>query len=128
MAVENKNNLTCYVDERLEEWGKWARQGESGGLYYSSMSNIAKISDAGGVFLERTCRNDEDNPRAEETDKLVTAMARTHPTEARVLFAYYVQTGTQEFLARRMKMSVRLFFNKIKIAKAWLDGRMSIKY
>jgi antitermination protein Q len=116
-----------YIEERLEEWGKWARQGETAGLYYPTISNVGKVIGSGATFIDRNYKPDSDNPRAEEIDKLVSLYAKTHSFEAKLLQGYYVDSKPKEYLAKKFQISVTIFYERLKRAKAWLEGCLVTK-
>lgn len=117
----------CYIEERLEEWGRWARQGESAGLYYPSRSNVGKIMDSGATFIDRSFHGIEENPRAEEIDRLVCMYAKTHDLGAKILFIYYVQSKPRELVMSNLKITLAMFYDRMKMAKSWLEGCLSSK-
>jgi hypothetical protein len=113
------------IESLLEEWGAWSRGEEPGKLWFSSRSNIQKIADSGGVFVEGVSPTMPENPAAEQVDRWVAILYRTHRKEAEAVKEYYVAGGTQHVIARRLRVSIRVYKDRLKYAKVWLSGVMS---
>lgn len=123
--------LEKYVEKRLEEWGIWARQDNTVKIGFPKKSNIARFTETGFLSLNAGFHPQKDsnnNPNAEEMERLVCQFSCDHRTEAEVLRDLYVSRGSKEEIAKKAKIAIRTVNERLRLAKTWLEGRLSQKF
>lgn len=121
-------NIDRDVEWRLQEWGRWSRQGNHVGIGYSNLSNIGKIAANGGVYIKSEPAPIGDNLVAEEIEKNLVVLARYCRREVEAVRAYYCSNLDKSAVALRLKISLRTLNARLQAAKHWLAGRLSAKY
>src|SRR5947209_3669897 len=121
-----QNEMEYYIETRLQEWANWYIRGSDGGLGYPRRSIEGKLIDNGGCIIRnyQSYRMDI-NPSAEETEKLLAEMSQYNKSLSKAVKYEYMETGTQSFKASKLGVSLAQFKLNLKIAKAWLVGRLS---
>jgi uncharacterized protein YidB (DUF937 family) len=115
--------LNEYLEVLLEVWGKWSRDDK--GKY---VSNIEMIQKAGGVSNKTYgSRPIFENEQAEEVDSWVGLLIKHHPVEGKTLCEYYTTGASKEQLAERSGLSRRTIDERLRIARTWLEGILSLK-
>lgn len=117
------NEFEDYIEERLIEWGNWARKGGGMPRY---IGNMEAIQNNGGVFIKGTgIKTLSENKQAEEIDRIIGALKILHPQEAYILHAYYTINDSKEEVASFCRMKVRRFNDLLSRGKMWVESRLS---
>jgi len=120
-----------YIESRLEEWGEWFSRGNFSGLGYPSKTIEQRLRDGGGILVKMTGPwVPPTNRNAEEIEDLVKELAKRYPSLASVLRKKYFASSYKSLskIAKEIQMPVRTFHEHVKMAKMWLEGRLSNNY
>jgi hypothetical protein len=118
---EKKSYLASIVENMLDDWSIWSR----GGFPASSPRCVlgSMIANGGYYAKETYFQSGSDNPWVIQMDKWISELRRERPKEAEVLIKYYTQTFIAESLAKNLNISIRTFYERLRNAKIWLEGR-----
>lgn len=126
---EGNQTLQDGLERLLNHWGKWVKSGNKIGLGYSGKNNLAKISESGGMFFYGTgLKLIPDDPRAEEMERLIIKLSHFNPREANAVKEYYGKQLSRQEAASRLKISVTTLNERIRLAKMWLSGRLTVYF
>lgn len=119
------NNIDCYVERRLEEWANWYARNIDYGLGYPSRSVEGRLRDEGGVLSKSTgYKRELNHPAAEEIEALIREMSSYNQELAKAIRVEYIKNNTQANKAKLLAVSLAQFKLYLKMAKAWLSGRL----
>jgi KaiC/GvpD/RAD55 family RecA-like ATPase len=116
-------DIKQYVEDRLQEWGTWAKKTELPRLGYKSNSNVESIigkSSGEGVEIY-------DDASAEAMDKLINQLKREFPREGKAIIVYYSTTQDKPYMARKLSISIRTLSDRLKSGKTYLAGCLAHK-
>jgi len=123
------DDISSYLERRLEEWANWYSCYGDLGLGYPHKSIEGKLIDNGGILIKRTQPHDfASNTDAEEIENFVTELAKQNPSLAIVLREEYFSSGITHQKARRVNLSYSHFRTQLDKAKQWMLGRLSASY
>ena len=117
-----------WVRHRLEEWGRWSQQSESGALGYPSQSAFARMGPSSG-------RNEANVPvisiQASETDDAVKSLQLSQSHLHKVLVLTYAKGLPRHLVARHMARAESTISANLEAADRavarWLDDRRAEK-
>jgi len=117
-----------WVRHRLEEWGRWCQQSESGALGYPSQSAFARMGPSAG-------RNEPVVPtislQASEIDDAVKSLQLTQSHLFVVLDLTYAKALPRHLVARHMDRAESTVSANLVAAdhaiKRWLDDKVAAK-
>lgn len=113
-----------YIRHRLEEWGRWCQQSESGALGYPSQSAFARMGPSSG-------RNEPVVPtialQASEIDDAVKSLQLIQSHLYQVLTLTYAQGLPRHLVAKRMCRADSTIKSHLDAAdraiNLWLEGK-----
>jgi len=128
-ALLDSSEIHKYIDQRLEAWGKWARNDGSHKLWFPSRSILAQVMDNGFSTpgTSSPCPHPA-NPECEEIDGHLNFFKVFYPWESATIFAYYVDKKSKDKIAKEHEVGIATVYNRIRHAKIWLEGRLSMTY
>lgn len=117
-----------WVEHRLENWGRWSAQRESGALGYPRQSTFARMAPSGGRNEASVPVSDLD---AAEIDDAVMSLQLTQSHLYLVLTLTYAKGLPRHQVAKRMcraesTISANLGDADRAIAR-WLDGKRKVQ-
>jgi len=115
------------IEYRLKRWATWRAKVLTGSLGYPHRSTIGRIRDDGGI-VSRSTRPPEMpyDAIAEEMDGLVWELEQYKKSCATALRVKYTGQGDISAQLRELKMPQGTFNLRIKMAKMWLAGRITV--
>jgi hypothetical protein len=127
--IEPKREILRCLDERMKEWGAWARQKVRLGIDYPKQSVIARLIDEGLLVRERQCNKGclPCHSSAEEIEDFLKDMSSQYRLMADTVREMYLTEDRIENKARRNGTSVTLFNNYLSMGRWWLVSRISFK-
>lgn len=124
-----RESILNYVDERLQIWAKWAREGTGNGLGYHTQCILSRLIEVG--IIERTKRRSKQpissNPPAEEVEELLKDMSAQDRFMADVLREMYLTQDRIENKSRRMGCTDTVFKNRLAMGRWWLASRLTLQ-
>jgi len=114
-----------YLDRRLDEWGRWYREGNWYGLGYPSCTAEHRMRVEGIISRCTGPGSIPWNEEAEEIEALVVEMATYGKDMAAALRQQYFGYGSLSRRAASIGISYAQFRICIGMARHWLAGRMS---
>lgn len=119
------NNIDCYVEHRLEEWANWYARNIDYGLGYPKRSVEGRLLDEGGCLSKSLgYKRELNHPAAEEIEALIREMSSYNEELAKAIRVEYIKNNTQANKAKLLSVSLAQFKLYLKMAKAWLSGRL----
>jgi hypothetical protein len=119
------NDMDCYVEHRLQEWANWYARNQDCGLGYPRRSIEGRLLDEGGFLTKsKGYRRELTHPGAEEIEKLIGEMSAYNRDLAKAIREEYIKNNTQAGKAKSLSISLSQFKLYLKMAKAWLSGRL----
>lgn len=117
-------NHDDYIDYRLMMWAFWYETLYKG-LDLPSRSVEGRLMDDGGILPSgtRQAREMPENPEAEEVDRFINQLEKSHSVLGKVIRKYYTSNNVSEE-AKALGMSRRKFYYDLKTAKAWLAAKI----
>jgi hypothetical protein len=117
-----------WVRHRLEEWGRWSQQSESGALGYPSQSAFARMGPSAG-------RNEAVVPtialQASETDDAIKSLQLTQSHLFLAVTLTYAHGLPRHIVAKRMSRAESTVSANLVAAdhaiKRWLDDKAALK-
>lgn len=119
------SDMDCYVEHRLQEWANWYARSLDNGLGYPKRSVEGRLLDEGG-FLSKSSgyKRELTHPAAEEIEVLIREMSSYNKDLAQAIRIEYIKYNTQACKAKSLSVSLTQFKLYLKMAKAWLSGRL----
>ncbi|MDF2866825.1 MAG: hypothetical protein K0S11_295 [Gammaproteobacteria bacterium] len=119
------NNVDCYVEHRLKEWANWYARNIDYGLGYPKRSIEGRLLDEGGYLSKSSgYKRELNHPAAEEIEVLIREMSSYNEELAKAIRVEYIKNNTQASKAKLLSVSLAQFKLYLKMAKAWLSGRL----
>lgn len=119
------SDMDCYVEHRLKEWANWYTRNLDHGLGYPKRSVEGRLLDEGGYLSKRTgYKREMVHHDAEEIETLIKEMSLYNQELAKAIRVEYIKNNTQANKAKLLSVSLAQFKLYIKMAKAWLSGRL----
>lgn len=128
VELQNTENISKYVEMRLQEWADWFIRGNTYGIGYPRESAITMIEKSITVKKKKDFKLPilPTNESAEEVEKFVVEMSRQNHQMADALRKYYFgREPTIELKAKDCGISMAQFKIFLRMARQWLAGRMS---
>lgn len=117
-----------HIKQRLENWGRWCQQSDSGGLGYPKQTAFARLAPSAG-------RNESSVPiqsiEASETDNAVKSLQFTQSHLHQVLVLTYAKALPRHLVAKRMCRAESTIANNLgdadRAVARWLDDCKVVK-
>lgn len=119
------SDMDCYVERRLQEWANWYARNLDYGLGYPKRSIEGRLLDEGGYLSKSSgYKRELNHPAAEEIEVLIREMSSYNTELAQAIRIEYIKHNTQASKAKSLSVSLAQFKLYLKMAKAWLSGRL----
>ncbi len=122
-------NMDKYVEYRLEIWGDWSKR-DHHMLGYPQKTIEWRLINEGGVLIKGTGpKYPPTNFMAEEVEYHIKQMRVDKAEYANAVCDKYLadDNTTNEILARRSNMTLRVFQYRLQCGKNWLGPRLTAK-
>jgi hypothetical protein len=124
-VFQDNTRLQETIEALLNHWGRWAYYGNKINLGYSKKSNIQRIIDNGGILTRMAgFKPTPEDPKAQEMERLILQLMCFDKRGAEAVKTYYAGQRSRPEAAHRLKISITTLNERIRIAKAWLCGRI----
>jgi hypothetical protein len=124
-----KGAVMRYVDERLNNWAKWAREKVKLGVGYHSQSVEYRLITEGLLVREPGAKRPMPcDPKAEEVEELLMYMSQQCRVMADTVREMYLTDDRIENKSRRTCVSETVFKTYLAMGRWWLASRLTLKW
>ena len=126
--MSNDQDVSKYIENRLQEWADWFIRGNTYGIGYPHESAVTMIEKGLTAKKKKAFKLPilPTNESAEEMEKFVVEMSRQNQQMADALRKYYFgREPTINLKAKAFGISMTQFKMLLRMARQWLAGRLS---
>lgn len=106
----------CVVDERLCEWGEWARRNGHAGPVWPERTLLGRMIDEGWGAVQNKQTPTDPNPKAEECDQAITRLNGIRKKVIKVAYLTHQRYST-DIQRRKLNMSRHKWYTLLRESK-----------